>query len=181
MSEEIMIRNCSPTLAGLKTGSLFNAALGDKRELVRTLRGWNRVLCKKGLRAVPLNIKNGKALVYVYRISRLKRDLGVAEARRILSERGYDCDFPELCVAALARRMKTGGEFPHEIGLFLGYPPEDVSGFINKEPCKLTGVWKVYGDKARAEKAFAMYDKCTRIYGRLYNSGVTVERLTVAG
>ena len=23
------------------------------------------------------------------------------------------------------------GEFPHEVGLFLGYPPEDVKGFID--------------------------------------------------
>ncbi len=40
-------------------------------------------------------------------------------------------------------------QFPHEIGLFLGYPPEDVCGYIrNKGKCqKCTGHWQVYGDE----------------------------------
>ena len=54
---------------------------------------------------------------------------------------------PEQCLARLMERLKDADEFPHEIGLFLGYPPEDVEGFI-QEPNgqKYTGIWKVYGD-----------------------------------
>ena len=51
---------------------------------------------------------------------------------------------PEQCLARLIERLKDADEFPHEIGLFLGYPPEDVEGFI-QEPNgqKYTGIWKV--------------------------------------
>ena len=181
MSEEIIVRYCSPTLAGIKTGSLFSAAFASQRECVETLRGWNALLRRKGLRAVPFGSKNGRMAVYVYRVSRLGSDFKNSEIRAILSERGYDCDRPEQCIARLARILKSSAEFPHEIGLFLGYPPEDVSGFINKGKCKLTGAWKVYGDKTRAEKVFAQYKKCTQIYSELYSKGRTVERLTVAG
>ena len=181
MSEEIIVRYCSPTLAGIKTGSLFSAAFASRRERVDTLRRWNFLLRRKGLRAVPFANKNGRTSVYVYRVSRLNADLKNSDIRRILTERGYDCDRPEHCIARLARRLKSGAEFPHEIGLFLGYPPEDVCGFINRGKCKLTGAWKVYGDKIRAEKVFAQYKKCTQIYSELFHKGRSVERLTVAG
>lgn len=182
MSEEMMINNCSPTLAGLKTGSLLTAGFRDGAERVAVLRSWNSLLLKKGLRAVPLGEKNGRTLVYVYRISRLCSDLRDSAARSILSVRGYDCDRPESCIIRLTKRLQSGCGFPHEIGLFLGYPPEDVSGFIcGKHPCKLTGVWKVYGNEERAKKTFARYRKCTRIYGELYASGRSMEKLVVAG
>ena len=181
MSDEMIVRYCSPTLAGIKTGSLFSAAFASRRECVEALRRWNALLRGKGLRAVPFANKNGRTTVYVYRISQLGMDFKKAGIRSILTERGYDCDRPERCIARLARRLKSGAEFPHEIGLFLGYPPEDVSGFINKAECKLTGAWKVYGDKSSAEKTFAQYKKCTRIYSELFYKGKSVERLTVAG
>ena len=181
MGDEMIVRYCSPTLAGIKTGSLFSAAFASRKECVETLRHWNAVLRRKGLRAVPFGRKDGRTAVYVYRVSRLGSDLQKAETRNILSKRGYDCDRPERCIARLARKLKGGAEFPHEIGLFLGYPPEDVSGFINKGKCKLTGAWKVYGDKSRAEKTFAQYKKCTRIYIELFYKGKSMERLTVAG
>lgn len=181
MSEQMMINNCSPTLAGLKTGSLFTAGFGSGAERVAVLRSWNSMLRKKGLRAVPLGEKNGRTLVYVYRISRLCSDLQDSAARSILSARGYDCDFPESCIVRLAKRLQSSPEFPHEIGLFLGYPPEDVSGFICGKPCKLTGAWKVYGDEERASKTFARFSKCTRVYGELYAAGKPVDKLVVAG
>lgn len=181
MSEEIIVKYCSPTLAGIKTGSLFSAAFASRKEQVETLRGWNALLRRKGLRVIPFWCKNGRTAVYIYRVSRLNDDLKNTDIRRILTARGYDCDRPERCVARLARRLKSGGEFPHEIGLFLGYPPEDVSGFINKDKCKLSGVWKVYGDKRRAEKIFARYKKCTKIYSELFHKGKSVERLTIPG
>lgn len=181
MSEEMIVRYCSPTLAGIKTGSLFTAAFASRGECVKTLRGWNSVLRRKGLRAVPFVSGNGRTAVYVYRVSRLNADFRNSDIRRILTERGYDCDRPERCIARLAHRLKSGAGFPHEIGLFLGYPPEDVRGFINKAECKLTGAWKVYGDEKSAERTFARYRKCTQIYRELFNNGKSVERLTVAG
>lgn len=181
MSEEIIVRYCSPTLAGIKTGSLFSAEFANQKECVAALRVWNALLRKKGLRAIPFGCRKGRTTVYVYRVSQLDSDLKNADIRCILSARGYDCDRPERCVARLADKLKSGSEFPHEIGLFLGYPPEDVSGFINNGKCKLTGAWKVYGDEKRAKNTFAQYKKCTRIYGELFDKGRTMERLTVAG
>lgn len=67
MSEELVIRHCSPTLAGLKTGSLFNCSYRTERELTEGVRQLNRRLVPSGLRVVPVRRQAGKALIYVYR------------------------------------------------------------------------------------------------------------------
>ena len=74
------------------------------------------------------------------------------------------------------------GEFPHEVGLFLSYPPEDVKGFIDHRAnnFKCTGPWKVYGDEGKARSLFAKYKKCTEIYCALWQSGSKLEQLAVA-
>ena len=69
MSEELIIRHCSPTLAGLKTGSLFSCPFHSAEELRGGIAALNKTLVPKGLRVLPLQAKNGRALIYVYRVS----------------------------------------------------------------------------------------------------------------
>ncbi len=182
MSEELIIQHCSPTLAGLKTGSLFTCKLASESALHKELRQFNRRLRPKGVRILPLRCSGERALIYAYRPGKLCADLSDNCARKLLQARGYHCENPEQCVALLARRVQTCADFPHEIGLFLGYPPEDVAGFIENRAggFKCCGCWKVYGDIARAEKLFSLYKKCTDIYRAQWANGKSVERLTVA-
>lgn len=182
MSEEMLVRHCSPTLAGMKTGNMFSCSFkdeGDKKDLIRK---FNKILRKKGLRILPLRQNGERTLLYVYRPKSLKRDLCDSKTCAILYERGYCCGTPERCVAHLIRRMSVTEEFPHEIGLFLGYPPEDVTGFIENKPetCKCVGLWRVYGDEKNAQKLFAKYKKCTKVYCDCFARGFSLEKLTVA-
>lgn len=187
MSEEILIRHCSPTLAGIKTGNIVNFAYNSEKELKEELRKFNKAFAKKGLLAMVLRQSKGKALLYIYRPKKLQKDFMNEEAERLLAEAGY----PEKknntgsCIAYLTSRLKNSEDFPHEIGLFLGYPPEDVAGFIENargrcRKCKMTGDWKVFGDEAEAEKKFCMYRKCTAIYYNQWAKGKSIERLIVA-
>ncbi len=182
MSEELLVTHCSPTLAGLKTGSLFICEYSTERELIGDLSRLNSVFVPKGLRIVTLRLHDGKALLYLYRPQKLSQDLKNDVAKRLLVKNDYHCRNSDECVVKLRQRLKHSDEFPHEIGLFLGYPPEDVCGFIENhaENFKLVGCWKVYGDVEKAKKTFAKYKKCTDVYKRQYKSGKSVERLTVA-
>ena len=181
MSDEVVIRHCSPTLAGLKTGSLFSYRYDSEDKLRREIRAMNRVLVPKGLRVLSLSCKQGRALIYLYRPSRLGRDLTAPVAAHLLEDRGYPWGDPDLCVVKLIQQLQSQEEFPHEIGLFLSYPPEDVKGFLEHRPCKCVGCWKVYENEEAAKKTFAKYKACTRVYCRQLASGIDIERLTVAG
>ena len=130
MSEETIIRHCSPTLAGIKTGNLFRCSYRTKEEMRSDVRHWNTVLSPKGLRIIPLRFQEDSALIYVYRPARLQKDLENGDACALLRERGYCTENPSRCVACLIERLKESQEFPHEIGLFLRYPPEDVTVII---------------------------------------------------
>lgn len=181
MSDELIVRHCAPTLAGLKTGNIFTCSYVSLEKLYDSMRTLNRRLLSKGLRVLPLRIGNNKALVYVYRPKKLEGDLLRNDAASILYQNGYTCGSSFKCISQLIERLRKSDEFPHEIGLFLGYPPEDVCGFIENraKDCKCVGCWKVYGDVKKAEKLFARYKKCTEVYLRHYESGCTIERLTV--
>ena len=179
MSEELIVRHCAPTLANLKTGSLFVCPITDRPSLFSSLRSLNELLVPKGLRALPLRIREYSALVYLYRPSRLKKDLEDPAAIKILQDHGYSCY--GKCLPKLIERVRASEEFPHEIGLFLGYPPEDVQGFLDHRPCKCSGCWKVYGDENKAKKTFDLYKKCERVYCQQLARGIDIKRLTVAG
>lgn len=74
MSEELLVTHCSPTLAGLKTGSLFICEYSTERELIGDLSRLNSVFVPKGLRIVTLRLHDGKALLYLYRPQKLSQD-----------------------------------------------------------------------------------------------------------
>ena len=193
MSEETVVRQCAPTLAGIKTGSLFPCPYDSREELLQDVRSLNKRLVPKGLCLLPMRYQGNRALLYLYRPRCLRRDLTNDLATEVLSGAGYQGKSCEQCVARLMHRLREGQEFPHEVGLFLSYPPEDVKGFIDKgqlapdalvidnraENFKCAGLWKVYGDEKRARELFARYKRCTDIYCALWRAGSSIEQLAV--
>lgn len=182
MSEQLIIEQCAPTLAGIKTANLFPCKYTDKQALWHEIRKFNRLLSHKGVKMIPVRADKGCALIYIYRPSRLEKDFENEMTIELLCELGYSGGYSEKCIAELIRKLKDNNSFPHEIGLFLGYPPEDVKAFIENKArnFKCVGCWKVYGDVGRAQKCFDNYKKCTRLYKQQYLNGKSIDRLTVA-
>ena len=182
MSEEAVVRNCAPTLAGIKTANLFGCRYDSISEMRDSVRFWNRRLREKGVRILPLRYRDHHALIYLYRPAQLTDDLRNDEAQAILRLCGYVPDSAEKSIARLMQRLQDTDDFPHEIGLFLGYPPEDVSGFITHHACgyKCVGCWKVYGDEQKCRRLFAKYKQCTRIYESCLARGADVVSMTVS-
>lgn len=178
--QELLIRYCSPTLAGLKTGNMFSLKTNGA-EIGPEISRLNRILTRKGLRLIPLQRSRQSTLIYLYRPEKLEADLNLPEAADILSDKGYPSGNPEKCIVALIRHLVSDETFPHEIGLFLGYPPSDVKGFMNSpsDGVQCVGSWKAYGNPAEAERKFECYRKCTNVYCRVAGQGTPLERLAV--
>ena len=180
MSDEIVIRCCAPTLAAIKTGSLFSCPFESREEMTSSLRAINRCLVRKGVCALPLRFQDGRALIYLYRPEMLEKDLTDPVAADILRKAGYPDDNNVRQISWLIRRLKESDSFPHEIGLFLGYPPVDVRGFIRHGECKCTGLWKVYeSDAEQAQRIFARCKNCTKAYLQRNQEGWSLSRLTI--
>ena len=186
--ETVMIEQCAPVLAGLKPAGLFRYETRDCADLAARVRRWNDQLGEKGLKVRVLKgcAQTHRYLIYVYRESRLRQVLADEAVQEFLQREGYalpedasDCDG---MLRQLSRRLCYEADFPHEIGVFLGYPLTDVVGFIKNQGRNFTccGCWKAYGDPDAAARHFARLNKCTRVYLRLFHEGTPIFRLAVA-
>ncbi len=181
MSYEMIVKHCAPTLAGLKIGNLFSYTYENETTLRKQLKENNALLNPKGIYFRILRKKNGVALVYVYRSNRLKELLQNSNVQSFLAENGYHDFSLEVCLDLLQLHLHNC-DFPHEIGIFLGYPLEDVKAFIKHKGTnyKHVGYWKVYNNLQEALATFEKFKKCTNIYCKKYASGHDISRLTVA-
>ncbi len=185
MLEELVVQNCSPTLAGIKTGSIFSCTFESEKAMKDSLSSLNRLFKAHGLRALPLKYTDGgRSIVYIYRPELLDQDIAGSHAGRILGRFGYKPGNASACIARLMQRLRDSkpGTFPHEIGLFLGYPPEDVDGFIQHKAKEFLfcGLWKVYGDVEGAKATFTSYRTCTERCYRCWKLEGSIENILAA-
>ena len=180
--EQYIIEFCSPTLASLKTGSMFSIDVKDIHETILNIRSENIKLNPKGVYVELLRYHKSRALIYVYRKSDLESDLQNSSAQNILRFYGYDDINLRGYIDFLKKRLAESSGFPHEIGLFLGYPPEDVKGFIlnSGQNFKCSGCWKVYCDEKKSRMCFERFKKCKAVYKQLFEEGRPIIKLTVS-
>ena len=182
--EQLLAAQCAPTLAGVKAASLFCWRTADARAAEATMGAWDRAMEPSGLRLRVLRRcpEEGAFLVYVYRERQLAALLADEAAADFLRAEGYRSGGCVSMLDQLAQRLGAGGAFPHEIGVFLGYPLEDVKGFICHGGRNFTccGCWKAYGDPAQARALFSRYHRCTALYRSLLEQGVPLRELIVA-
>ena len=183
--EESLIVHCSPTLAGIKVASLYRFCPENQSQFALQYKFWVEWFSHLGLNLLVLKgcRKTNSYLLYLYRSNALKRTLSAPDTLDYLASIGYPVrSGHQDLLRHLTRRLCLNQEFPHEIGIFLGYPLADVKGFIqNKgEAYTCCGCWKSYGDPNAARRCFSRYHACTAIYKRRYANGTPITQLIVA-
>ena len=175
MPNELIIEQCATTLAGLKAANPFSYRYEDVQDVISGLRELNKTLSYKGIRFIPIQFKNDRALIFCYRKEMLKEVLSDSESVKMLEELGYSNGSLASFITQLRTRL-LGESFPHEIGLFLGYPCEDVRAFMrsSRDGCQYVGTVE------RAKSAHERFRKCTRVYKRCYENGASLEKLTIS-
>lgn len=153
-----VVLQCAPLLKGIKIACMMNLDYVSCRMLSSILQGtqisWYR-----------LTVRDGRYLVILFRPDEFAAYLKRDEVCGFLKEYGYEPKNLFGTLESLSRKIRYCFErnqgFPHEIGVFLDYPIEDVKGFIEKkgQSSLLSGYWKVYHDREEKEKTFLAYDK----------------------
>lgn len=173
MLEKYLIEHCSPTLASLKTANLFTYAYDGEAEFQEEYRLWEARFREKGVSLMVLRRRRNTALLYVCRKERLKKDLQQPGVAPFLAACGYPAAEPEAALERLRCRLADNAAFPHEIGVFLGYPLGDVMGFIRSggRNCRHAGCWKVYCNEAETLRLFEKFKKWQRRISASLESG----------
>jgi hypothetical protein len=113
-----------------------------------------------GLSALILREGTAGHLVLLYRRKLLARKLRAGPGVRYLDSLNYPAGSGlEGYLSFLKKRFAEPG-FPHEVGIFLGYPLEDVISFSAGKPSPYAcrGYWKVYHRPEKAERTFVYMD-----------------------
>lgn len=175
--DQVLAYHCGPALTGLKAANLVSLTWREFPDLRERVTEYNRLFQPKGVSFRFLRVCEHRALLLVYRGDLLEEQLREPLAAKLLLQDGYPMEAElEVMLDQLSMHLQREVDFPHEIGLFLGYPPEDVQGFqqYRGQNCKLCGYWKVYSDVSRAQKLFSLYDHCRATLCRRLARGMTL-------
>ena len=155
--QEMAAQQCAPVIFGIKPSNL----LIIDRETAHVLK---TLIDETGLKIRCLSPHSGKQVWFLFRDTSLDMFLRKEENLRFIKSYGYHRDLTmDEMLSRLCRRFQAykRGEtgFPHELGVFLGYPVEDVRGFIenNGKNYLFNGYWKVYSNEQEARKIFRRY------------------------
>lgn len=203
--ERTLLKHCAPVFAGIKPASMFSCHIkhadccGNPKcasltplEFVAALADCSARLEVCGMRITMLAQREKSALLLVYRPDLLDAVLADERVGAFLESYGYPTEDAEGCIRRLSQRigctdllasMERSCEFPHEVGLFLGYPYEDVMGFIDNQGRDFlaNGCWKVYSSERDAADCFCRYKECARDCAALYEEGATIEQIARLG
>ena len=115
---------------------------------------------------IELKVESESSLVLFYNREVLSRTL----SGRAVSGWLRRCGYPEGAVQARLSELRKrceGKEFPHEIGVFIGYPLKDVVGFMQRLPMTPlhNGPWRVYGNAMESIRRMRLYAAAERFAG----------------
>jgi len=167
---------CSPLLTGIKISNLLITNC-ENEHLVRQL-------FKNTLFSAEMIYKSDKRIKFlIFQEDKLVDYLSGKEENALLNFLGYnEMNLPEIFAEfsnRFTRYMENRENFPHEMGLFLEYPVDDVIGFMDNQGKKYLhiGYWKVYGNLQKALETFERYNVAKENIVRMLAQGVTIERI----
>lgn len=164
--DQLLAFHCAPALTRMKPANLIAHDRIKQDEIINRYNETQKHLNTKGIQMERLWTCPKRELTLVYDRMMLDKHLSSPEVWGYLMVQGYPMYSGfESIISHLKVRMIESGGFPHEIGVFLGYPLVDVLGFIrnNGQNCKLCGYWKVYGDPVEAQDQFEAFTKVRTI------------------
>jgi hypothetical protein len=164
---------CAPLIAGLKISNLLSIGKRGLKEVRKILAG-------SGISEISLASLGDRRIVLLYREHELVEYLSQPEVGGFFRGAGYESLELGYVFGLVRERygrfMESKEDFPHELGLLLGYPVEDVTGFvINKgEGFLANGYWKVYENKEKKLRLFKRFEDTKEYLVQMLSTGVSM-------
>lgn len=164
---------CAPFITGLKVSNLLIIPKGNE-EVVK------RILNRTGISFYRLIQTRTKTTFLLFRRNELEEFLSDENVKNVFIRAGYK----SLQIGKILRTfslryeayMQGDKSFPHEMGLLLGYPVEDVVGFVenNGKNFLYSGYWKVYENQKAKVKLFDKFKVAEETLIHLLSNGLSM-------
>ena len=185
--EKDLLYFASPALLGRKQANLFSFSINCLTDYRKEIDRYKKELAPLGISVEYLYCKKQRVYLLVYRKDMMLHYFKQPAVKEFLIKQGYPKTpdeeaslYETLCI--LRKRIIQGAEFPHEIGVFLGYPLGDVCGFLrNPDGCILCGAWKVYENVDEAARTFERFRRCSACICRHMDNGRSLTQIFNVG
>lgn len=166
-----IVFHCAPALTGKKVSSLVTFKDADKKINSIWKLNKDKIKDKMNIQFIELKETDLSTVVLFYNENMLESILIKNETKEFLLNFGYGNFVASEALSLLKKRYEKA--CPHEIGIFLGYPINDVKCFLdcNKHECLAIGYWKVFSDIEGALETFALYDSAKKLYRSFLSQG----------
>ncbi|MCK5450900.1 MAG: DUF3793 family protein [Candidatus Omnitrophica bacterium] len=174
--EHLMIQT-SPVLVGVKPSVLTGICDTERCHGINFLDLWEKekenIINDLGLSCRELKTTlRGKQLLF-FDPDELKRTLMIRDNAEFLKRFGYFSCVSEKDYLDELKVRFNGRNFPHEIGVFLGYPLKDIKGFIYRESKPLAALsrWRIFGDPTGSLKLMELHKQVESVFKQLMDKG----------
>lgn len=176
----VIMCNAAPTINNHKTSSLINFRNNNRNINNIWQKYKNEVKEKLDVDYFELKKDETNSVVLFYNKEKMLLSISNDKNMEFLKRFGYHENMDiQQCLWLLSKRFQC--MCPHEIGVFLGYPIEDVVSFVDcpNTKCKMTGYWKVYHDIDKAKVIFDKYDEIKNTIMTLLIKGIKPTELLI--
>jgi len=177
-TDKYFIHYLAPTLCGIKPANLFTLAESDF--IKADVKHWENRLKNQNLCLEVFKSSENRWTIFAYDFVWIRKILSDVLVQSYLRGKGYSNPLDTIkSLDELFLRLKNRNGFPHEIGLFLGYPIEDVISFEENQGrnCKYCGYWKSYCNPEEAKKCCAQYNLCSQMCNQWFDEGLTIPQI----
>ncbi len=167
---------CAPLITGLKVSNLLSIKTSSCREVLEIIK-------ESCITAFPLGMAGERITLLLYQKERLTHFFMEEPSAKLLQQFGYGNASLNEILKSFRRRyqeyLAQKRSFPHEMGLLLGYPPEDVEGFITHEGRDFlyAGEWKVYHNPEWKKLLFQRFDYARENLVQLLSCGMHMDEI----
>ncbi|MGN0350079.1 MAG: DUF3793 family protein [Roseburia sp.] len=174
--ETQMALQCAPLIAGMKISNLLIVQNSNAEDVKKLLQG-------TPITSAVLYQTNRKTTFLLYRKEEVINYLHQETVKEAMIQFGYkNVELPSILKELSLRYrayMSHREEFPHELGLLLGYPLEDVMGFIENQGQNFlySGYWKVYGNVEETRALFSRFEYAKEQMIRMVSKGMDMSQI----
>ncbi|WP_195970797.1 DUF3793 family protein [Clostridium thermobutyricum] len=157
--EKYLLFTLSPVIGGLKPSSTITLSY-DKKEYSIWSNYKKEFLEILKLKEIVLRKGTKAEIILIYNEENLLNCINKKDNKEFLNKLGYDLTLTlEENLDILVYRYEKY-HCPHELGVFLGIPIEDVIDFMecSDKKCLMCGYWKVFNNYNNAKDIFNKYD-----------------------
>jgi len=161
-----LVESLAPLVLGIKPSVLLNVSLENEVEWIEFEKLFTQ---RKALQTKEIRELNGRMQVIFYQREKLDLVLRQKPVQEFLITMNYPKQYSLDAYLSLLKHRIISLKFPHEVGVFLGYPLKDVLGFMGLLPLpyKRTQGWRIYGDEPPSNEVYEKYRQARSIMRKL--------------